>query len=83
MMNAIRHHCPTDVENSDYDLISIHVQQVIVHRELLEIFTRSDDPSQSIRLATPFIPNGPRCKGVTIAPSGQQFMEAETRDVLR
>lgn len=56
--------------------------QVIVHKQLLEIFTRSDDTSQSIRLTTPFIPNGPKRKGITSSPSGQQFINAETRDIL-
>ena len=30
----------------------------------------------------PFIPNGPRRKGITSSPSGQEFIDAETRDVL-
>ena len=82
VMNAIREHCPTDVENSDHDLISKHIQRVIVHRQLLEIFTRSDDPSQSIRLTTPFIPNGSKRKGITSSPSDHEFIDAETRDIL-
>jgi len=82
VINAIREHCPTDVENSDHDLISKHVQRVIVYRQLLEIVTRSDDPSLSIRLATPFIPNGPRRKSITSSPRGQEFIDAETRDIL-
>ena len=82
VINAIREHCPADVETSDHDLIREHVQRVIVHRPLLEIFMRSDDTSQSIRLTTPFIPNGPRRKGIKSAPSGREFIDAETRDIL-
>lgn len=82
VINAIRKHCPTDVENSDHDLISRHVQRVIVHRQLMEIFTRSEDPSQSIRMTTPFIPNGPKRKGITSSPSDHEFIDAKTRDIL-
>ena len=82
VINAIREHCPTDVENSDLDLIKKHAQRIIVHKQLLEIFTGSDDPSQSTRLTTPFIPNGPRRKGITSSPSDHEFIDAETRDIL-
>ena len=70
------------MENSDHDLISRHVQRVIVHRQLMEIFTRSEDPSQSTRLTTPFIPNGLKRKGITSSPSDHEFIDAKTRDIL-
>jgi len=82
VMHAIREHCPIDVENSDHGLISKHVQRVIVHRQLWEIFTRSNDPSQSIRLTAPFIPNAPKRKGITSSPSDHEFIDAEPRDIL-
>ena len=48
----------------------------------MEIFTRSDDPSQCSRLTTSFIPNGPRRKATTSAPSEKEFVGAGTHDIL-
>ena len=82
VIEAVREQFPSDLENSDHDLFRKHVRRIVVHRQLLEIFTGSDDPNQLTRLTTPFIPNGPRRKGITSSPSGHEFIDAETRDIL-
>ena len=82
VIDAVREQVPTDMENSDHDLIRKHVQRVVVHRQLLEVFVGSDDLDRPIRQTVPFTPNGARRKGIINTASGSEFIDAENREAL-
>jgi len=70
----------------DRDLVTQHVEQVVVCRSQLEITLRiaesSTELDASTRLTVPFVPNHPPTKGIAHAPAEAVGIDPRTRDTL-
>ena len=83
----------TDDGAPDRELISQHVERVVVHAGHIAVALRGAEVRSAqlegeteacvpIELTTPFVPNGPARKGIVHAPEERGAIDPKTRDAL-